>query len=535
MKLISILIKNKGKQFTLLTVGCILTGMLHVLLLMVINNSLSDLVETDTTNLNNMIVAFALLLGYLLLNRLSSGFVIRYSLEIINTMRVEIMRTTLKKSYPYVQKNGDRLYSAITKDAVTLSHAAITLTQLITSIIIVVGCLVYMAYLSFSMLFGLLIISLIGILIYVLTSKKNGKFLDEARESEDTLFFHVKQIINGFKEIKMNQKKGSEILDDSLVDASNQHVDKSYKGYIGFYNSSISAQFLLYSGLIILAFAGKEIFNIPTSLLISGVVILLYIVGPLESIATLIPQLVEGNVAACRLDDFALNSTFDDDDTDFVEESNESELKSISLKSLQFKYPSGPKEQPFVLDNLNIDIEQNKITFIYGGNGAGKTTLLSLVCGLLKPEGGEILFNSEVHERVPRNLISPVFNDFHLFDKLYGIQDIDYELANYYLQLFELSEKVTLTKKQFSTIELSTGQRKRLALISALLEKRSIIVLDEWAADQDPVFREKFYQVILPLLKDKGFTIVAITHDDKFYSAADSLYYMDKGKVEKKW
>lgn len=535
MQLFSILLKNKVKQFIILAIGCIITGLMHVLLLMVINNSLAKLVETDTTDLYNMFVAFSLLIGYLLLNRLSSGFVIKYSLEVINKMRVQIMRSTLKRSYPYVQKNGDRLYSAITKDAVTLSHAAITSTQLITSSIIVIGCLVYLAYLSFYMLLGMLLISLLGILIYVLTSKKNGMFLDDARISEDSLFFHVKQIINGFKEIKMNQKKGKEILDDSLVNASKEHIDKSYKGYIGFYNSSILGQFLLYSGLIILAFAGKEIFNFPTSLLISSIVILFYLVGPLESIATLIPQLVEGNVAACRLNDFVLNPNLEEDDTDIVVEPKESELEKISLKSLQFKYPSVSEEHPFLLDNINIDIERNKITFIYGGNGAGKTTLLCLACGLLKPKGGEIIFNSEVHDRVPRDLISPVFNDFHLFDKLYGIQNIDYELANYYLQLFELSEKVTLTKNQFSTTKLSTGQRKRLALIGALLEKRQIIVLDEWAADQDPAFREKFYVVILPLLKSKGFTIVAITHDDKFYAAADSLYYMDKGKVEKKW
>jgi len=535
MQLFSILLKNKIKQFSILTVVCIITGVMHVLLLMVINNSLTSLVETDTTDLSHMFVAFALLVGYLILNRLSSGFVIKYSLEVINKMRVEIMRTTLKRSYPYVLDNGDRIYSAITKDAVTLSHAAITSTQLITSCIIVIGCLVYLAYLSFSMLFGMLFISLLGILTYVLTSKKNELFLDDARKSEDSLFFHVKQIINGFKEIKMNPDKGVEILDDSLVTSSGQHVEKAYKGYIGFYNSSILGQFLIYSGLIILAFAGKVIFNVPTSLLISSIVILFYLVGPLESIATLVPQLVEGNVAACRLNDFVLNPTFEDDDTDITKEIEESQLDKISLKSIQFKYASVSEDYPFLLDDVNIDIERNQITFIYGGNGAGKTTLLCLACGLLKPKGGEVLFNSISYEGVPRDLMSPVFHDFHLFDKLYGIKNIDHELAAYYLQLFELSEKVTLKSNQFSTTQLSTGQRKRLALISALLEKRQIIVLDEWAADQDPIFREKFYLVILPLLKSRGFTIVAITHDDKFYSAADSLYYMDKGKVEKKW
>lgn len=534
MQLISILLKNRIKEYVLLTLLCVITGILHVFLLIVINNSLTSLMETDTTSLHNMAVAFSLLIGYLILGRLSSGFIVKYSLGVVNNMRIDIMRTTLKRTYSYMLDNGDRISSAITKDAVTLSRAAITSTQIITSCIVVIGCFIYLAYLSLSISLGILLISTLAILAFILTSKKNEGFLDNARKSEDSLFFHVKQIINGFKEIKMNQRKGTEILEDALMTSSDQHIENSYKGYMGYYNSAVIGYFLIYSGLILLAFIGKDVFDYPASLLVSSIIVLLYLINPLAGIANMVPQLVEGNVAACRLNDLMMTSSSGDDMED-VTVDEELDLDNVSLNSIQFKYPSIPDDHPFVLEDVNLAIEKNKITFIYGGNGAGKTTLLCLACGLLKPQGGEIIFNSAVHKEVPRVLISPVFNDFHLFDKLYGIKDIDYELAEYYLDLFELTEKVSMQGNQFSTTRLSTGQRKRLALINALLEKRPIIVLDEWAADQDPIFREKFYLFILPLLKGKGFTIVAITHDDKFYSSADSLYYMDKGKVEKKW
>ena len=107
------------------------------------------------------------------------------------------------------------------------------------------------------------------------------------------------------------------------------------------------------------------------------------------------------------------------------------------------------------------------------------------------------------------------------------------EKTRSYIELFELESKVSIVENKFSTIKLSMGQRKRLALIQALLENKPIIVLDEWAADQDPYFREKFYNVILPLIKKEGKTIIAITHDDKYFYAADHLFKMEDGKLLK--
>ena len=128
-------------------------------------------------------------------------------------------------------------------------------------------------------------------------------------------------------------------------------------------------------------------------------------------------------------------------------------------------------------------------------------------------------------------LFAPVFSDFHLFDEIYGISNIPTEKANAYLKIFEIEDKIYFDSYKFSNIKLSTGQRKRLALISAMLEKKPILILDEFAADQDPYFKKKFYTEIIPFIRSEGFTIVAITHDDNYYQYCTKRYKMDGGKM----
>ena len=71
----------------------------------------------------------------------------------------------------------------------------------------------------------------------------------------------------------------------------------------------------------------------------------------------------------------------------------------------------------------------------------------------------------------------------------------------------------------------------RKALISALLEDREIYIFDEWAADQDPQFRKRFYEKIIPELKQKGKTIFAVTHDDHYWNLADIVVKMEYGRI----
>jgi len=103
--------------------------------------------------------------------------------------------------------------------------------------------------------------------------------------------------------------------------------------------------------------------------------------------------------------------------------------------------------------------------------------------------------------------------------------------AAQYLHKLELDHKVSMKGNRFSTVNLSSGQRKRMALIASYLEDRPIYLFDEWAADQDPVFRRVFYTQLIPELKRKGKTVIVISHDDAYFECADRLVQVANGRL----
>jgi len=185
-----------------------------------------------------------------------------------------------------------------------------------------------------------------------------------------------------------------------------------------------------------------------------------------------------------------------------------------------FSYLERSTETVFKVGPLNFTLQSGELVFITGGNGSGKSTFMKLLASLYKPDSGEIIFDGTVvtdaTRETYRQLFSSVFVDYHLFQRLYGIPHPDLAEVNRLLSEFRLQDKTRLAHSEFDTVDLSTGQRKRLALIVTLLEKRPILLLDEWAADQDPDFRRKFYYELLPALHRAGVTVVAVSHDDRY-------------------
>ena len=202
--------------------------------------------------------------------------------------------------------------------------------------------------------------------------------------------------------------------------------------------------------------------------------------------------------------------------------------------------PAGPHEPGddggFALGPLDLVFEPGQISFVIGGNGSGKSTLAKLITGLYVPRTGSISLGDERidHENIEwfRQNSSAVFTDFHLFEDYLGFDrpGIDEEVRGY-LEELQIAHKVTVRDGKLSTLALSQGQRKRLALLTALLEDRQIYVFDEWAADQEPRFREVFYTEILAGLKHRGKTVIVITHDDRYFDCADQIVKLDFGKI----
>jgi len=259
---------------------------------------------------------------------------------------------------------------------------------------------------------------------------------------------------------------------------------------------------------------------------------LLFLVGSISTIVNQLPALARANASYKHL--AQISKELEAEQIQTVMPSGiirPNDFESIEIKDIQFLYEQSG--DGFRIGPFDFSINKGEVVFIYGGNGSGKTTFINTLMGVYACHSGEILFNAGKIENGQlakyRANFAFVASDYYLFEELYGIEKVDLEMWDYYLDLFELTGLLTLEEKKLSTVNLSTGQRKRLALMVALQEHKPVLVLDEWAADQDPLFRKKFYTKILPILKSKGFTVIAITHDDRYYHCADRLFRMEEG------
>jgi len=208
----------------------------------------------------------------------------------------------------------------------------------------------------------------------------------------------------------------------------------------------------------------------------------------------------------------------------------------LELSAVTHSYHNEKDDSHFMVGPVNLTFRPGEIVFLVGGNGCGKSTLAKIIAGLYPPEGGAIRVDgrpvTDANRDDYRQLFSAVFSDFYLFDNLMGLNGANLDdKAQVYLRQLHLDHKVKIRDQKFSTIFLSQGQRKRLALLTAYLEDRPFYLFDEWASDQDPQFKNIFYRQLLPDLKARGKTVLVVTHDDNYFSCADRIIKLDYGQI----
>ncbi|OXB17137.1 cyclic peptide export ABC transporter [Flavobacterium tructae] len=514
----------------------IVSGLSGFAFITIINKIISNsITSTETVSMQNYLYLFAGTIVVFFVSRrwLSEG-IIRLSQKIYWDIRKDVIKLILKAPYRKLQEYKEEVYTTLATDVNHISNASLMIITFFSSIILILACLVYMAFLSLKLFAVSLAVIALGVCIYTLRAKTSNRQIKEVRELEKVFIGIFNSILNGAKEININSDKGTQIYDQKVMKIATTGEDKYVTALLKYLNSEIISQLLFYSLItFILVFAGP-VFQTPIAIKISFIFVLLYLMGPIVSVMSIIPVMNRALVSLKKMEKLKKELT---ELEKLKEVDDKEEYKDFSnLKIRNYAFSFG--ENQFSVGPINFDIKRNEIVFVYGGNGEGKTTFINTVLNLYDLDNGEAYIDGELVplkelEKI-KNLFAPVFSDFYLFDEFYGITNVDYDKINKYLKLFELEGKVHIKDGYFSTTHLSTGQRKRIALINTLLEDRPIIVLDEWAADQDPHFRHKFYtEIIATLVRDEDKTIIAITHDDKYYNTADTLLKMEYGKLEK--
>jgi len=547
MKLLWFLVRGNTRQTVAVLILGLISGVASGALIAVVNNALYA--NQNAGHMRSlMALAFLAIVVIKVGSSLASNLMLGYSLQdIILKLCARLCRKVADTPYRDLELVGAAgIMTCLTDDVAILSAAIQILPALIINLAVLASCTVYLAWISwYAALLLVLLVAIIAVMYRLLMSAALHA-IQRARDGRDVLFRNFRSLVEGIKELQLHQGKRQLFFEKDL-DASAEFLRQ--QNVIAMKRYSIAdgwSQTMFYSLLAVVLFAVPVLHQATVKTLTAYIFVALYAMSPVWGIIAAVPAFNRGRISLDKLE--ALGLQLSDLQSSLPPEAEASPspvsrffagkaAPLVEFRQVVFSYSSEEGPHGFTFGPVDLTLYPNELVFIIGGNGSGKSTLAKLLTGLYTPQSGEILIDgarlAAEHRSDYRQLFSAVFSDFYLFDRLAG-RGTSEELqtsAREYLEVLDLSRKVQVNNGSFSTTALSQGQRRRLALLASYLEDRPIYVLDEWAADQDPGFRQIFYLKLLPELKRKGKTVVVITHDDRFFHLGDRVIKLEYGKV----
>jgi putative ATP-binding cassette transporter len=534
VKLLSILLKySRGSFLTAVLTGT-LSGLASAGLLALINRVIGGGHEVPGRRL---IWTFAVLCVLVPLSRWVSAFLLlRMSQRAIFDLRLQLCRKILAAPLKHLEEIGPhRLLAALTQDIGSMATALTELPLLCMQSAVIGGSLVYLGWLSWRVLLIVLAFLAVGIVSYRLPMRWGTRRQRLAREEGDALFQHFRAVTDGTKELKLHQRRRREFVARLEASASSfQHLNVTARSIFNASASWGQALFFVAVGLIL--FVVPTVLRPERAVVTGFALVLLYLMNPLQGVLEALPQISQANVAIDKVERLGLSLIDLDHPDQRPAPEPGPDWQELELAGVTHTYAQAGEDRGFTFGPIDLRLRRGELVFVIGGNGSGKTTLAKLIVGLYLPQEGEILLDGEAitdqSREQYRQRFSAVFSDFFLFRELLGLESaaLD-ERSRDYLEQLELSHKVRVEGGKLSTTDLSQGQRKRLALLTAYLEDRPIYLFDEWAADQDPVYKEIFYRQILPSLKSRGKLVLVVCHDDRYFPVADRILKLENGRL----
>ncbi len=390
------------------------------------------------------------------------------------------------------------LLAVLTNDVPAIGSSLLPMLPLCTNVVVVVVCLVYLCWLSWQLFLGTMLLLLVGGITQKICLKRGEKILMSARDKADDLQGHFHMMTDGMKELKLHHRRRRDFFEKNLKPTA-AAIQRRFFAWSTFYLVGETwTRFLLLFIIGIILFVFPSFMPLDSQILTGYILILLYIRSMLMSILGAIPAMAEANVAFLKIQGLGLKlmaNTVDERLPDCVE--SIMHWQALELSNVTHTYYREREDGDFILGPIDMRFKPGELIFLVGGNGSGKTTLAKLITGLYMPEAGEVYLDGnqitdESREHY-RQLFSVVFSDFQLFNDLLGLEMSDFDdQAQKYLVKLQLDGKVKVKNGRLSTTALSRGQRQRLALLTAYLEDRPFYIFDEWASNQDPLFKDVF-------------------------------------------
>jgi putative ATP-binding cassette transporter len=536
MSLIALLNNETSESRKDMAIAVVVSGIANAVILAVINAA-AQTASYEALNVRFLVifvVAMALYITGLQYTFDSATVIFEQALTRI---RVRLMEKIADSELLLLHRIGKaRIFQAVTQDTALISESQGLLVAGAQSVVMVGSTAIYVIFLSFPAFLTIAGVIVVGILIYLAREKQMTDLIKRSAAEEQRFVGMTSDLVDGLKEIKLSRARGRDALADIDTVAVTMR-DLKIKTTNLYNKNAVFSQGFFYTLIATIVFVLPRFidgFAAEVPQLVSAI---LFIIGPLSTVVNASPAFAKSNRAASSLMalEAEINHVSGEPVTDYHASQRPLAFKqAIECRNLMFRYP-GTDPRAFHIGPVDLAIPRGELTMIIGGNGSGKTTFLKVLAGLYAPVGGGLMLDdtaiSPACLQAYRELFSAIYTDFHLFRKLYGVaaqaDAIDAELRR-----MAIHEKVGYAADGFSTLDLSTGQRKRIAMVVALLEDRPILIFDEWAADQDPDFRRYFYEELLPALKAQDKTLLVATHDDRYFHMADTVVKMEMGRIQ---
>lgn len=547
MRLFDILRSRSRIDLRAVVVLLIMAAISTTMVLVVVNLA-SEQAQSGEVSPRLMSLMGVSLLGFIWAQHKADVLVSAEVERILHEFRIRLF-DRVRKSGPEVLDSVGQgpVQAALTQEMQTISNALPMMLNGVQQLVLIVFVSLYLAWLS---LFAFVIVGVLAVLavgIHLHRVRRINSATRAAVEDEGKLFGGLSDLLDGFKEVKMNSLRRDALL-AQLNERSARARDTKSATKTQWSRETASIQLAFYFMMAAMVFIVPNFTTDYHDVAVQTATATLFLLGPIGSTIMAVPSFNDADAAISKITELEnrLGDALDKQraaETEAIVESeggserlaeNIADIREIALRDARFTYP-GPTGG-FTVGPLNARFKRGEITFITGGNGAGKSTIIALLTGLRAVDSGEVTVNGHAvpAEKLQdyRDQFATVLSGYHLFGELYGIDPVDTGRVHALIGRMELEHKVALEGNAFSTTALSQGQRKRLALIVAQLEEKPILVLDEWAADQDPHFRSVFYEEILPSLREQGKILICVTHDDRWFHIADRIYHVRDGQFD---
>ena len=532
-ELLSFVLKETGQIRNKIITATVAAGLANGLVMVIINNVAKDYHDIDFIN----IVLFFMCMGIFVTAKRYSLYETESKIQkAISNKHLTIIDKLRKSSLVQYEKLGKiGIVTNISENSEIIFESSRMIVSAMSAAVMLTFSFLYIAYLSTSALWMSIIIILLGVFAYQFNQKSIMALYAEFQQKDAAFFESLNHFLDGFKEVKINRERSDDIYFNEFRENVEQADDVKLRAEKKFITNTVFTQILFFMLMAFIVFLLPQMDGSKPETIVSITSVILFIAAPVGILVDSMPIISKANMALkniLRLEDVL------DKASDYEANGREdfpADFGELSIRQLNYNYMDDVNNKMFSLGPIDVSMKPGDLTFIVGGNGSGKTTLLKNLIGLYYPHSGSITVGDEPiashNYGAYRNLFSIVLTDFHLFDKIYGLKDLDETKVNALIRKMQIDHKTAFKNGKFTNLNLSTGQRKRIALIVALMEDKPIMIFDEVAADQDPEFRQYFYYEFLPELKRNNKTVIAVSHDDRYFDVADRVIKMEYGKI----